>query len=427
MAKVRGTAVVSSSRKRIGDLVFRSVGGGTVVSQRPASVTNPRTTAQMSQRVKLANVVNFYKASRRWMPKAFEFKTRAQSDYNAFVKANLAGNPVALTKQEAAQNACVVYPYEVAQGSLPPVTFNAATGGDYYLSNINLGDGGGLIEAGTGTTPPTFRADVTVGELSAVILANNLTPRAGYQISLLRYRQSANPVTGVPYVVCEQYEMVLDTADGRRLYNFMPTQGDSAAMFAGGEASAYVISIQAAAQAGFAMVVSNTEGGKTYVSQASVIVPDASNYSYYVSDAHRAEAEASYGENKEVFLDSNTADTAVSETQIQPTLLGFYITNTNGAYYPAGSKTPETIRAEAATLVLRINQEIDIPEEGAVVRIVGASGSGVGGWTAAQTTKTGNLLTGPVPTAGINEAISRITVTLADGRVISADFEAGID
>lgn len=412
MAIVRGTAVADQVKKRIGNIVFRQTKDGTIAAQRPASMTNPRTLAQMSQRIRLASLVTFYRASRYWIRKGWELKDRKESDYNAFVKANLASNPVALTKAEASNGACVVYPYRISKGSLAPIQMTE--NGDNMLSNIYIGDGGNIMGSGSYINP-----NATIGELSALILANNLTPKAGDQLSILSYQQSVD-ADGTPYVTVAQYEIILDVTDGRLIGNYWPVQGNDVLVVAAGDASMLSLGIVKASAAGFAMVLSRTEGGQTRVSTQSLIVPDSANYSYYTTAQHVSEAAASYGQNTEVFLDSNGIETPSYNPEIQRAVLGFYI---GDLYYPAGTITPDGTGANTEVRIRTLNPASlgsSYP-----VRIDFEDGTSKS-FTAEQAVLSGNLVTLTI-TQAIASSITLIRVLWSDGIITDAHFAGGIE
>lgn len=413
MAIVRGTAVADQVKKRIGNIVFRQTKDGTVAGQRPASMTNPRTLAQMSQRIRLASLVTFYRASRYWMRKGWELKDRKESDYNAFVKANLANNPVALTKTEASNGACVVYPYRISKGSIAPIQMTES--GDTMLSNIYIGDGGNILTNTTYINP-----DATIGELSALILANNLTPKAGDQLSILSYQQSAD-ADGTPYVTVAQYEIALDVTDGRKIGAFWPVTGNDVLVQVGGDASMLQIGINKASASGFAMVLSRTEGGQTRVSTQSLIVPDSQNYSYYTSAQHVSDAAASYGQNTEVFLDSNGIESPVYNPEVQAAIMGVTV---GGTYYPVGTPSPGGIQG-GTELQIRVNKPISLVGEGtaAVVLFVGVAGATI---PASAATVSDNNVIVTLTTARDGD-LYEISLYLSDGLIIKGEWLTGVE
>ena len=160
-----------------------------------------RTEAQMLRRVKWANLVNFYKASAFWMPKAFENKKSNQTMYNAFMAANIKQSTVALTKQLAEEGCCVCEALQVSKGTLPSLSYQ------YFESSHYLGTGLQTNEAITGTT--------TVGQLSAGIIASMRDFQNGDNIAWVKYVQTLNRDSEQnlhPRLLCFYEELTLDTS-----------------------------------------------------------------------------------------------------------------------------------------------------------------------------------------------------------------------
>lgn len=309
----------------------RAAGQRIIAAELPSLVTNPRTEAQMSQRVRLAALVNFYRASRSWLPKTWQLKEAKQSVYNAFVRANLASNPVALTKQEAAEGATVLYPWRVTDGTLNPVSI--AEGSDsVFISNIFIGNDVSVLGVAA-----------TVSDLSVALLANNLSLRPGDQISFVLYRQLNQG--GIPYVTCTPYELRIDTSDGRLVGSRLPLDLIQAA----GDEGSYGIGVNMSGVNGaFALVVSRKSGGTIEVSKSDLVCSSDSLYSFYTSTAHQAAAGASYGENAEVFIDPTGVEVrAYNDSGVTRQVLGFYhgASVDNLTYVPAGTASPGNFAA----------------------------------------------------------------------------------
>ena len=99
MAKVKSSGLRNYVGRLAGSIYYIDKGRN-ISREVAAQVSNPQTQAQMVQRVRLANLVNFYKANKEWMLKyAFEKLVGLQSVYNAFVSLNLRPTAVPLTKQ----------------------------------------------------------------------------------------------------------------------------------------------------------------------------------------------------------------------------------------------------------------------------------------------------------------------------------------
>lgn len=408
MAKVK-SSIATSLQGRIGNVSFRRAAGQRIIAaELPSLVTNPRTEAQMSQRVRLAALVNFYRASRSWLPKTWQLKEAKQSVYNAFVRANLASNPVALTKQEAAEGATVLYPWRVTDGTLNPVSI--AEGSDsVFISNIFIGNDVSVLGVAA-----------TVSDLSVALLANNLSLRPGDQISFVLYRQLNQG--GIPYVTCTPYELRIDTSDGRLVGSRLPLDLIQAA---GAEGSLSIGVNMDGVNGAFALVVSRKTGGTIEVSKSDLVCSSESLYSYYTTDAHQAAAGASYGENAEVFIDPTGVEVrAYNDSGITRQVLGFYYGPSvdNLTYVPAGASSPAQFsagtvfsvkvtdtQALASATVMRFYRNIEGVESIAFSAPL------------SESTVTGTTITYTRETAA-PYAISRIHVLYADNTYIEGVF-----
>lgn len=280
------------SKKRLGGSVLYQAMGQTRQRELASEVRNPRTQSQMAQRVKWANLVNFYRANASWMKFAYETKKTNQSDYNKFMSLNVASSRIYLPKSIASQGGCVVDAYVMTQGSLASIEILAAQ--NNWQTNVYTP---GMLEGVT-----TY----TIGEVSRAILGANPAIHEGDQLSFIRFTQQTNSVTGVPYVVVRKYEVIINSNDLRMFFDFMP---DGIVDFGGAVGSEALVIKNTGNAGGFLMCLSRTIGGKTFVSTQSIIVANNSSLiEAYSSDAALQAAIDSYGESEEPFLTSTTAD-----------------------------------------------------------------------------------------------------------------------
>lgn len=158
----KGNLLLGMSRGKIGDIVVTRGAGEQVARARNRNPKNPQTTKQMAQRAALATVVEFFTRGRKNLFKfAFENKRKGESDYNAFVRANIGHVPVQ-SRKTIVENGPVVGEFILSQGSLTQPSFT------FDLSN----PGGSIYTGKVGTTG----AALTIGKLSQLIIDAN-----GYQ------------------------------------------------------------------------------------------------------------------------------------------------------------------------------------------------------------------------------------------------------
>lgn len=303
MAIVKNFWLKNQTKKLAGAVIYQAM-GQTRSRELAAEVSNPRTIDQMTQRVKWANLVNFYRANKSWMKFAFETKPTNRTDYNQFMSLNVANSRIYLPKSVANQGGCVVDSYVMTQGSLSSIEYTKIDAG--WLTNLFLTEGFTLEEY------------TTVAEVSQALISSNPALREGDQLSFIRLTQQSNANTGVPFVVVRKYEMILNTSDLRFFKDFMPFDYfDSAS--AGGQPALMVADSGNAG--GFLLIISRTTGGKTYVSTQSVIVANnAATIEAYSSSNALQTAIDSYGESTEPFLTSTTANQD-SQAPVQPSVL----------------------------------------------------------------------------------------------------------
>lgn len=253
--------------------------------------TARRTELQQNRRVLWANLVQFYKISARWMPKAFESRRPGQTDYNKFMAVNVPTARIPLTKAEAEASACVVDAFLVSQGSLPSVEVSAMT--DSWKTNLLVGN-------------LTIGATTTVADLTAALLANNANLSEGMQLSFVMYQQSIDPL-GTPRANCRCYEMTLDLNSADLVYDHIPALGCTTVDGAIGTSSEVPTG-------GFAWILSQLYNGSLRVSTQLLVNNNATIIAQYNTNSRLRQAAESYGIDVEVILNP---DTTVSQS-IEP-------------------------------------------------------------------------------------------------------------
>lgn len=287
MAKLPTLWLQGASQRMAGAVVYQQA-GRTLGRSLAQSISNPRTASQMSQRIKLANLVKLYQVNRSWAKLSFETKPRTWSDYNAFVSANLAGAVVYLTKPQVAAGAAVVAPVKVTAGTLGNITLRASEGG--ILSNINI-------------TAGAIGSSVTIARFTEGIISSNNGIQEGDQFSFIQYIQQTDP-QGFPFIICRPYEVILNRTDNRPLSDFLPTD----ILLDAGEVETVIFVDTSEFTGGVAMVLSRTTASSTRVTTGYIcLTPDNTVYPQFTSPAAAEAARQSYGQGEDVFLDSRDA------------------------------------------------------------------------------------------------------------------------
>lgn len=159
--------------------------------------TASRTYAQQLRRVMWSNLVNQFRVLSFWQPRAYENIRAGQTDYNKFMSLNVNAASLPLTKQMASDGATIITPVIVSQGSLPSPSTSKVQGANIFALGL----------AGDSTVAPT-----TVGELSAVVIANNPNFLAGDALCFVGLRNWLD-LSDTPRAACEYVEVVLNPTD----------------------------------------------------------------------------------------------------------------------------------------------------------------------------------------------------------------------
>ena len=205
-----GNGIIKKLSGRVGNLIYSVRSGQQVVRGASTSVKNPRTDAQMAQRMKWANILAVYRTLRPYMKDCFETKKKGQSDYSRFMSTNLHSQPVYLEKGQARLGAGVVAPYVITQGSLPSIQVSGATPAtDIALGTLTIG------------------ADTTVSEFAQAVVQNNGGYHYGDQLSFFKLNQEEDSQDGHPYISVTATRVNLDPADTSKLRDVAPASGFS--------------------------------------------------------------------------------------------------------------------------------------------------------------------------------------------------------
>lgn len=280
------------AKKKLGGTVLYTQGGRTLQRELAPEIKNPKTPAQMGQRVKWSNLVAFYRANAGWMPKAFENKKATQSDYNKFMSLNASSSRIYLTKEQARQGACVVDSYRVSDGTLQPVDIFPTA--QNWTTNLYL------------TGLDKLDATTTVAAFSNALLSSNAGLRSGDQLSFIRATQLFNNTTNIPYVQVRAYELIINEQGGGLVKDFWPIE----LIGLGKEQDVAALMVKNNnKQGGFAIIVSRTQGGRVLVSPSQITQVNMSDViNQYSSNAALQAAIDSYGRGDEVFLDNKGAN-----------------------------------------------------------------------------------------------------------------------
>lgn len=175
----KGNMLLGYARGKVGSLVFSRRKGEQITRPRNYHPENPRTLAQMSQRMKMYAPVALYKATLAGNFKhAFQDQRSNETPYNAFVRKNIGNAPWA-SKALASQLAPIPFPALISDGSLQSVnTFvgvvgNVAGSSQPQATRWGVGIMGLTLDTGT------------IAEVSSAILSTYPTLQEGDMLTFV--------------------------------------------------------------------------------------------------------------------------------------------------------------------------------------------------------------------------------------------------
>ena len=114
----KGSLFWGNAIGKLGESVFYRANGQQRNRTYLKEIKNPKTRAQMTNRVKWANVINTWRLLKPFIAMGMQNRPTRQSDYNAFVSMNVRASSAYLLKDEAKQNGSLIAPYFVTSGTL---------------------------------------------------------------------------------------------------------------------------------------------------------------------------------------------------------------------------------------------------------------------------------------------------------------------
>ena len=132
----KSNMLLGLAKGKVGDLVFYRDGGEQRTRTR-VTPKNPRSIAQMTQRVKIANVSGIYRAAANILRDSFTNRPSNQSGFNAFSSGALALSPY-LTSQQAKAGVTIPQPAMVSKGVMPSLEYRRVSDEDYAVMGLAL-------------------------------------------------------------------------------------------------------------------------------------------------------------------------------------------------------------------------------------------------------------------------------------------------
>lgn len=269
---------------KIGGIRAWESNGRTIVASYDVKCKNPKTEAQMKQRLKLINILNNYRVLKPALLENFEGIAGNRNAATFFRKYNLRQKPVWLTKTDALYHKVVLAPYCVSQGIIKPIEYSLTSAG--LTSNIDLG-----------TTDKKVTTDVT--NLAYAILQNHEDWSNGDTLQIVAMRQSLkdNLKSDSSRAEMEAVTLIMTTGKNQPLdsvvgVNGLKNMGITIANHDGrlgidiSNRSDYVYAL--------ALVHGRGTGIKRLLSTQNLVLSDTSIYDHYASSEQMVEALKSY-------------------------------------------------------------------------------------------------------------------------------------
>lgn len=278
MAKVK-SAGLRNYVGRLAGSVYYVVKGQNVAREVAAQVTNPKTQPQMMQRVRLANLVNFYRANKEWMKKfAFETLTGLKTIYNEFISQNLTNISAPLTKKNATEGVVVPDFLKLTKGSLSSI----GTVNEWPSETVAI------------TPLPLIESDNSIGALSKRLIENNgFKENDQLSIIVIKY------MTNKPCVVSAN-EIIINSASSQALPSYISQVSGLMRILIEN-----IIDVTNANGFATCLIHSRRENGKVLVSSEVLSLSPKARAAQLAASSKRAFELAieSYGYTNEPFLD----------------------------------------------------------------------------------------------------------------------------
>lgn len=114
----KGSEFWGNASGKLGQQVLYRAGGEQRARMYVAKIKNPKTLAQMTNRLLMNNVVSAFRSMKPLLKEMFPTRKANQSAFNAFVQANKNVNRYYIGKEEMEAGACVPYGMQISRGSL---------------------------------------------------------------------------------------------------------------------------------------------------------------------------------------------------------------------------------------------------------------------------------------------------------------------
>lgn len=308
----KGNLLLGYGRGKVGSLVFSRRKGEQIVRARNEHPANPRTNAQLAQRMKMYAPVKLYRQSmERFFKYAFSLKER-ETIFNAFMRENIALAPWA-SRELVTSQAPIPFPAHMSSGGLGGFATvaleNAPTDSFENAAIFAHTDG----TARLGIYVLSNNEDITIGEFSTWFLESYPQFAEGDQVTFVLVstagllEDEGSVIYDESSVFNFQYaKVVLDKSSSVTLaavgvYHYL---FDEDSMYVGLRSSAKYGN----ACVGGCVIVTRSVGGKVDATNTTLTLNPVANsiYTLMRTDSYRAKAAASYHASPDAYLNPAT-------------------------------------------------------------------------------------------------------------------------
>lgn len=305
----KGNVLLGYARGKVGDVVFSRRNGEQITSARNRNPRNPRTPRQMFQRSKLYPMVNFYRSAVATQFKyAYADKKQNESDYNVFVRKNMALSPW-VTKELASAYAPIPFPALIADGGAPSITALCADFGETATGSKFAGVGVNFADASTIDNADVANASINIMRQYPGIKEGDLVTFIALYTSGLDIESGNVLFDGVNGLQFMAAQFVVNPQDNTSLsdvglvaaYLEGQTQNPKCIALLTPESSVDEVGLCF----GGAIVVTRQEGSKIVAGNSRVNLNEFANDVYQLmrTETYRDKAALSYGATSEPLLD----------------------------------------------------------------------------------------------------------------------------
>ena len=352
---------------RVGAYSYYTSSGGRQVARIANNSSNygenaKRTEAMQMRRSRWGNLVSFYRTNKDLMSRAFERKEANLSDYNRYMQLNVPLATVSLVKDDFMRGMAILQEYIVADGSLPEIRVVSVGNNEMVFNLLTESDG----EWG----------ELTIGEVSADLLANNPQLKEGDQLTFICWINAGTTPSQIR-IHRQLCEMTIDS-HSKSLFGNLPygsiVAGNGSNVAISGPDGVF----------GQVIIHSRSVAGNLLVSHAKIRLNNTTMVDQFSSAEEVKKAIASYGVDSETILEPGSSEQPTPTPMPEMAKISAVITpkgsarmlmvdNVTGkraydtAYFPIGSSLNISFVASPGYSVNTIEPGLSDPENFDVV------------------------------------------------------------